>query len=321
MLVTKSEFKLEKILKRTEYGVYNIEIQLLKDFIDDVESVFKEFDIIEKYVTNIRKETGHNKFKIVNIHLPLIPDTEDGNTNISMIDDLKFALMFNNCCKLANLIGNLFNNEITIVVHNDLSLNQLKHLPTIYFKIKDILRTNLIRYDNINFSFENVTPFNIIENKIVSSNNFLFDNIEIVEDLISEDRVTFENKLFTTLDICHALISIRTVNYLRVYDSRFSNKDYNLEEFFKKNSKYCNNIHLNNAILFGIAENHSTIFDIHNDSDAKLLRHILYLHFKYMETTKITIEVSEKDYMDLQNLSKMIKALKETGYTDFDKNS
>ena len=79
-------------------------------------------------VENTRKETGNDKFKIVNIHLPLIPDTEDGNTNISMIDDLKFSLMFNNCCKLANLIGNLFNNEITIVVHNDLSLNQLKHL-------------------------------------------------------------------------------------------------------------------------------------------------------------------------------------------------
>lgn len=272
-LLAKSSVSYYQLEDRKNKGAKFIELHL------------NEGDIITK---KKRKEIVYNLKKLNLIakvvHVPI----DERFTIEGLLNENGFRVI-ENTCKLAQEISEEISQEMHIVMHQSLSLIQLKNWG-MFEIIKGKMKYLLDTYPNIIINIENLTVFSMDSDKFELRNNYFNENINVCKELrfiLKTDRIG------TVLDICHAISSIRILE-------TFINKNYHkqiyLRDYFLINKQFLNVIHLSNSIGFGMGTGHGVGFDTKEDLDLlkEILSYVEDINYKNI----ITLEICEKDYLD-----------------------
>ncbi len=270
--IAKSAFKQSNIMDKINKGCDGVEIQLLNP---ENEICLEKGYKIEKFLKDCN---------IVSIHTPLVAET-DNNFNIETPCGKDG---FIKSIELADKFSQFYGRRMNLVCHMDLSIKQQIELG-IYEQTKEFLLENLEKYKNIDVNLENVTIRDM----------GVYDNVVLVKELNKEN-------LWTTLDICHALMTESATGYF-TSEGKYENEYYEyetLEKAFEKNKDVCKWIHLNNATNegegYGVGRGHGSIFNPNNVNDVSTLLKTL----RFADTIgleNICIEVREDNYLDSQN--------------------
>jgi hypothetical protein len=261
----------DELLARKRINENNVEIQLLHEFYEETPS-------LEEYLDTLLG-TGLN-IKI--IHTPLVFGDD---VEIDNFWEDKNRDVFLKTCKLANMLGRKLDKNILVVVHTSMDFKQdINNVEKITL-IDKILLEALNKYSNISVAIENIIPVVVNHKGFFGRNGFLNDNCLYIDYFIN--KYGFGDRIGTVLDICHALTTIRLMEYCKI--------PLSLEEFFDWNKKYIKLIHLANIGDNGYGKgNHGTGFIEGKDID--LLSDVLDLYCKYEYNCQVTIEVYEEDY-------------------------
>lgn len=120
----------------------------------------------------------------------------------------------------------------------------------------------------------------------------------------------YGKRLFTVLDTCHALGTIRMQNLIRIYGHFPSCKDEigELEKYFVENHGVCKILHFNNARNLGIVKSeHGVPFE--TKEDIPIFEKVVEFYNKYIPEADFVIEIQEKDYLDAVNFEMTVKQL------------
>lgn len=275
-IIAKSAPCKEHINEKIGIGTKDIEIQLLPNFDDNCD--------IDFFYKNILSTSCNVDI----VHMPL----ESGlDLNFEYFTYPKFKSIFFKCCELSQKLANFYNHKIIIVVHFGTSLDILKYSPGLLSELLEILKIAISNFKDIEIAFENVIPLTFNkDNKLETSNGFLFDNVEFVNWLNNELKT---NVFGTVLDTCHVL------QYNTQINNAFNGvvPVLSMEEFFKKNKDTIKLIHLCDLKNQGLEDGeHGAVF-----SDENKLKEIIDLYYKYEYSCFVTLEVMEYDYLNCQN--------------------
>lgn len=260
-------------------GFRNIEIQLLSDFLSD------DLDLDSYFETIIS-----SKLNVEAIHIPLMENSDD--VNLEYISDPKLYKAFFNYCSLAQRCSEYFGHDVTIVVHNNLNLETYLHIPILFDHIKETFKKALKEFPNITFSLENLLAVLFRKDSFQIRNFSFYENVELTNYFNNHFNT---DRFYTTLDICHMLSSLKTINNYKDEDY-YNNFIFSIEEFFKQNKDTINNIHLNFIKNYGFSKGeHGPAFKKENTEDENMLRYLLDLYIKYNYSCNITIEVYDPD--------------------------
>lgn len=283
-IIAKSACKHENIETKEHIGCDGIEIQLLEDFYD--------LPSIEHYEAIITKHD-----KVISIHAPLITTRDDylNSSNIEYMFQNSMHVL-NNLFFLAQQCAEELGHNIFVVLHIEHSYDELVHLE-IYDELKMYIYNILTACPNISILFENVTPLSYIDNDLIrTANNFLFDNVELVQQLVMDDTWGVSDRLGTVLDLCHAEMSAEFCDMLvDTFGDELYIPTYTVEDYFQQNQKFCKLIHLAKKVGHGISDkNHGMPLD---QDDKQLLTDYMELYNKYGYSCPIVLEVKETDYL------------------------
>lgn len=278
-IVAKSGCSLRQLKDRQSKGFQYIELQLAKDFIDE------KFDL-ERY-----RHVMSSNWDVQGIHMPLVPDGDE--FNLEYLGHSNYNSVFIRACKLAQACADYYKHPVMIVIHAGLPLNTLLKMPDTLSKITFVFKQALEYYPDITFSIENITAYVIRNDTVQFKQNSFAENVELAQYF---NNVLGTNRMHTTLDICHYLMTQLAMQFILNID-RWSQTKRDLEFYFQKNQPTINNIHLNNLRELGISKmNHGASFDESNDKDMALLNEIFELYKKYNYHCNLTLEVDEIDY-------------------------
>ena len=289
-LVAKSSKELKQLNDRKERGFKHIELQLIEDFMNE--------DInVDEYIKDILSDD----WTIETVHMPLVPD--DIEINVEYLTYPKYRKIFSNCCRLSQKLAEYYNQDISIVIHAGISLELLKRMPILLESIVEVFNDEISKNPNITFSIENFLPFCVNKKGITLTTFCYFENVELAKYL---NKVCNKKVFYTTLDICHMLSTIGTLELFQ--DIKECHKFIvEIEDFFKNNKTVINNIHLNNIRHLGVGKGkHGVSFDSNNVEDMHLLEYILDLYNKYEYKCNLVLEVIEDCY-DLAILAEDLK--------------
>lgn len=299
-IYAKSELSEEKIQDKLDRGTDGIEIQLLSDFIT-------KDDVLEKY--DVEK---FKKMKIVGIHAPLpLKKDEDifDYQNIENLVEKNSSKLWNDICLLANSLSTKEIPTIYIVLHTELSLHCGNNNNETVKHITNEIKKMLDKYEHIIFLFENIMPLEFDKTGfIINRNNFIDDNVLLVDELIKQLGKKYSTRVGTVLDICHAQSTIKYLKEIKRIFKKELNIKNNLKSYFKRNP-YIQIIHLNKAKGYGFGENHGLGYKITNSKDMKKLEQICKYHQIYTKNAAMCLEVKEDDYLNCVNYSNTKEAL------------
>jgi len=278
-IMIKSGLSEKNFIVRKKLNENNIEIQLLKEFYSNEISLMEYFNMIV-----------NSELDISIIHTPLV-DGEDVEID-DFYDKVKKDIFFKTC-ELANMVGIKFNKNIIVIVHCAMNFNQdITNLNKIKL-IDNVLLDGFNKYPNISIAIENIIPLVNNYKGAYGRNGFLNDNCMYVNYFI--EKYGFEDKIGTVLDTCHALITIKLLEYCKM--------SITLDKFFEWNNNNVMLIHLANVGDNGYGKNNHGIGFIQG-KDLELLNDIMNLYNKYEYNCPITIEVREDDYLNPINYLK-----------------
>ena len=284
MIVAKSAPIEQNILVKEDIGCDGIEIQLLEDFIVNRN--------VDEYTEILSK---HN---IIAIHAPLT-DIDSGSDSTVNIEELIADSVYisNNVCFIAENVGRKLGHIVSVIFHCEHTYEQLLTLG-LYDEIANYIYHMLKICPNIQILIENVTPISYIgEGKVTLTNNFLFDNIELVKHLDESASDDIRDRIGTVFDVCHTQMGMEFLNILK---SHFANEitvpTYNIEDYYIKNRKYCKLIHLARKDGHGLTEKtHGQPF---NNDDMDIIKIQLDNYAKYNYDCPIVLEVRECNYLE-----------------------
>ncbi|NMB44368.1 MAG: hypothetical protein GX995_09605, partial [Clostridiales bacterium] len=223
-IVAKSIINKDHLDAKVKDETNKIEIQLLKDFFDDDNTVDKLFE-----------ETLKSDVVVYNVHAPLV-DGED--FNLEYFSQPEAKKIFIKCCELSQRYANHYKRNINIILHNGFNLNTYKNIPILLDEIVKIFEFIIEKYPNINITFENIIPFSL-KDDFYTRNGFITENVSIAKYF---NKVCSKPIFRTTLDTCHMLT---TLKYLEIFkdEPKFTDRNINIEYFFEANKDTINNIH------------------------------------------------------------------------------
>ena len=278
-ILMKSGLSEKNFIVRKNLNENNIELQLLKEFYSNKKALIEYFNMIV-----------NSQLDISIIHTPLV-DGEAVEID-DFYDKIKKDIFFKTC-ELANMVGLKFNKNIMVIVHCAMNFNQdIINLNKIKI-IDDVLVNALNKYHNISIAIENIIPLVNSYKGAYGRNGFLNDNCLYVNYFI--DKYGFNDKIGTVLDTCHALITIKLLEYCKI--------SLTLDKFFEWNNKNVMLVHLANVGDNGYGKNNHGIGFIEG-KDLELLYDIVSLYNKYEYNCPITIEVREENYLNPLNYIK-----------------
>lgn len=286
---------MEQILSKVNVGFKNIEIQLIHEFVSDIE--YKD----------VKTAIAEYGLDISVVHTPLISiEGEKLLEEISLeylIDD-KYYEIFCDTCKFSQYIAEIEKHRIKIVIHNTWSKDEWKITNLIEKKIALKIKYALDKYKDIDLVVENSTT---VGEKTFKS----ILGMEHVSYAVKELNKIIGNRSKTIIDTCHMMINWeawRRVTYEDLTD--WNDAFYNSTIYEKLGL-----IHLNNMKDNGLRkDNHGTAFDKNIESDLKTLKQIMNAYESYADC-EITIEVREDDYKGVpKNLITTKEALEYLGY-------
>ena len=279
----------KELFARKQLKENNIEIQLFKQFYNEEVSLTEYFNTMISSGLNINI-----------IHTPLMKGEA-----VEIQDFYKKEMkdIFLKTCKLSNMLGKKLNNNILVIVHCAMNYEQdIKDVDEMKV-IDDTILYALKEYPNISIAIENIIPIVVSYTGPQGRNGFLNDNCLYVEYFIN--KYGFKDRIGTVLDTCHALTTIKLLQYCKI--------PITLDQFFDWNKENIKLIHLANIGDNGYGiNNHGTGFI--EGGDLELLNDIIKLYFKYNYICPITIEVIEEKYSNpinyLKTKENLLKLLK-----------
>ena len=302
-IYVKSAWDSAQLFVRDKIDCTGVEVQLLDEFLSPMSLP----NLTWKPSVQILVE--HN---VKVIHAPLLNklglslDLEQICNGDSLYSDIWFRTF-----RLADEVGDILNRKITIVVHMskcykdlvDLGLNE-----TFIAKLADILTV----FQYVEIAIEILPMINIDLSGTLSYRNSGYNDVcetvKILRDKLQTDRIG------VCLDVYHAMITANTMKGIRskLQEEKKAPMDYSLESHFKACSGICKLIHLADFKGSGYGAGYHAI-PFTKETDYKL-RQILDLYHEYEYNCPITIEVTEKDYLEPQGFisnALMIKEVEE----------
>lgn len=292
----KSTPELIEYKPKIDAGFKNIEIQLIKKYVEENEYIETK-KAIEEYGVDISI-----------VHSPLIDEENGYGLEIALIHLLKdeYKEILDDTCKFAEYISQIEKHRIKVVIHNDNSKQAFEHTGVIEEKIAPILKSILDKYNNVDFAVENSSMLGDSRFKSI----FKMDDVSYV---VSKLNKIIPNRFFVVMDTCHEMMNNEAWKRF-TYEELFNWND-EVKDCFNYNSTL-GLIHLNNIWDNGIDEDHGRPFDKEHKGDIEKLKNIMEAYEKYANC-EITIEVKEDDYLDIpHNLIKTKEALESLGYKD-----
>lgn len=262
--------------KRERLKARSFEIQLLDNSIGDQVKLVDDFsrciplldDIVSVHTALTRKEG-------------IMPG---GNCDIGYLYEHNVMLALEDACFIANMASLNHNHKVGVVVHNSLSYEQFSKNPYFLELITDTLGSLLVKYHNIEFWIENVTPV-CLEHPITFKNGCIRDSADICRHL----RQTFGNRVGTVFDTCHAITTARILQDLGL--------DYVLPEMLQAFSGTCKEVHFANVREYGFKDGqHGCGFDPNNCQDTVKVSGLLSDWQSYFPEALFCYEIAETDY-------------------------
>lgn len=265
-----------QVLQTINKGLHTVELQLLDDFLETENA--RIINMLDKVP----------ELNVYSVHAPFLTDKE---VEIEDVIESNLRLPFLKTCYLAESLADKYKRDITVVVHIGLNTSILTTHKDILYRILRELDTILSLFTHIRIAIENTMPISTSKGFLETKNNFLYDNIEVCEFL--RDNLK-SPKIYTVLDICHALSTIRFMEQ--------TSKDTGIEpitlyDYFERSAGTVDLIHLNNVKNLGLREGeHNLPFHADNVSDRELLFDIVDCYNKFTPNTLCVLEIDEKDY-------------------------
>ena len=267
-------------------GFTSIELQLFSDFLTQTnEEVFK-------LVTSI--EGLH----VSSIHSPLLTDCE---LEIEDIADSNTRYPLLKTFYLADMLGEHFGMMMPVVVHATSNITDLMRKKDTLYTIGREIDIALQLFPHLEICIENTIPVISKGDRYETKNSFLYDTVEICKFLRNHLKT---DRIYTVLDTCHALTSIRFMKETQNYTNMSA---VSLEEFFRQNGELTRIIHLNNVIDLGLKPGqHSVTFLPNSVDDTILLKHITDYIQTYTPQAECVLEVNEEEYLINSNANKLL---------------
>ncbi|MBU3182761.1 hypothetical protein [Clostridium psychrophilum] len=278
-ILMKSALKDKEFSARKALDENNIEVQLFEGFYGEEISLDEYLDTIINSGLNISV-----------IHTPLV---EGEAVEIDRFYEKRIKNVFYKTCELSNMLGTKLKKNILVIVHCSMSFKEDIKNPNKIKLIDDTLLYALNKYSNISIAIENVTPIVTNRTGFYGRGGFLNDSCLYVSYFIN--KYGFKDRIGTVLDTCHALTTIKLLQYCKI--------DVTLEQYFDWNKQNVKLIHLANIGDNGYGKDNHGIGFIEGD-DLVVLNDIMKLYFKYNYSCPITIEVIEKEYINPLNYLK-----------------
>lgn len=263
---------------RVKAGITDIEIQLYGKDID-----------VGEVLNTIYSVEG---LKINSVHTPL---GVEGEVNLEHLEIPYKKDLIQKTCAIANDIGQSYQQVIPVVIHSEVDMNDIDTYKQSWKVILKEIKLLLYYYPFVCFCIENIIP--MVGNDIPRTvHSFKFENVELVKYLRKE---LSSNRFYTTLDLCHAISSIRMLeewkrNSLKV-------EVPSLEDYFRENAEYCRICHFSDVINWGYGKDeHGVYYQKQED-----LERNVDLFDQYLSFADMVLEIQEPDYEKFPNLLKM----------------
>lgn len=284
-ILAKAALNHEQIKTKINIGCDGIEIQLLDEMLDkndsrswlDVHNVFN----LEEFKT----------YPIKVIHTPIIKGKDD--VLLEHITNVRDYKIIYNSFDIANYFGKIQNIKVGVVCHSETNKKQLENIGNIWEELKKRVNELLLQFPYTELLIENMVPLRDIENCpiIELSNNYLFDNVEMVQSLRSNLKT---DRIGTVFDTCHQMITKKYVDVLYDAIGDIRKPDISMETYLRKNSPYIKIIHIADMNGSGYGRGkHGIAFD---ESTYWKLKNILQLVDRYAKNCTLTLEVAENSY-------------------------
>lgn len=283
-ILAKSAVTVEQMTVKENIGCDGIELQLLEELV-----VNRSAGSFKKWtdIYSISDFSGHD---IRVVHMPLLKGDSDFLLETMMITTDFYLLC--EVVELAQAIAKQQRHTVGVVIHSESCYGKLVD-EQIYDKVVDRFYGLLEAYPDVEFYIENVSPLRgSSSGELVHfSNNFAFDNVELVKHLREDLK---SRRLYTCLDTCHAMLAEKYVNAIYACAPDLGKVDLCLERYFAENQEICGLIHLADARGCGYGRGkHGISF---TPETADTLYEILNAYNKYKYTCPITLEVAEDNY-------------------------
>lgn len=288
-ILAKSSLKKADLLNKKQCGAQKIEIQLLKNFINENMNCQSYIDILDGL-----------GLEITAVHTPI---TCSVDIQVERLVDNKNKEIFFKTCSLAQKFSEHFHNNILVIMHINWSFNDFLKFSNVFEEVNSVINEALQQFKDIEIGIENVIPIQKSKGTIITRNGYLFDNVEFVNYFRNKYKT---DRVGTVLDTCHAITTLRFMNVLYKNGVELQN-ELKLEDYFKKNKDTIKLIHLANVKDLGMKVNtHGTPFKDEKE-DIRILKDIFKFYNIYEYKCPITIEVFEYDYENCLNYSETVK--------------
>lgn len=241
---------------------------------------------IEKTVSTLRA----CPYKIVSLHTPATPQG-----NYFLIEDICTDNRITDCLLRIEYLCQELGLDVPVVIHSNLQ-------PEYEYLIEDIARrvvTLLACCPHIRLAIENV-------NSIAHPNKDYGTLPLLVPKLVEAINASTANvKVYSCLDVCHAIMVNRLCNLYRV-NGICREPAPTLDEYIRAFSSTCILVHLANTTNFGFDGEHGTAF---RRADRENLHTILTRLKGKMPNAKIVLEISEDDFDARPNVIKTLETL------------
>lgn len=280
-IISKAACDYAQLIDRVNKGFYHIELQLTGSFCENSNP--------KDYINLLNPD-----WDIQHVHMPFIPKSTD--FPFEYIGDDECGNVFINACRLCQMFAEYYEHDVTLVMHTSVPLEHFQFLPRALYDIEQTLIEAMVTAPNVIFSVENGALYSSRKRDLFINPCSFDENTQWATYFNQKFKTT---RFKTTLDICHALMSMKMMSIFDNNKTKHLIKD--IEWFFEKNKDLINNIHLNNIHSFGLIGDHSEPFIESNDNDMKILDTVFSLIKQYNLDCNITIEVDETDYTDAEN--------------------
>lgn len=276
--VFKTTLNLEELkAKRGKLNAKNFEIQLLGGSIGQSDKLIEDFGKCAPLLDNV-----------VSVHTALTHKEgimPGGNCDIGYLYERNVLLALDDACFIANIAGLSQNHRVGVVIHNSLSYEQFSRNPYFLMIVTETLGALLMKYPNIEFWIENVTPI-CKEHPITFKNGCIADSADICKHL----RQKFGDRIGTVFDTCHAITTARILEDL--------GWDYVFPDMLEAFSGVCKEVHFANVRGYGLKQGqHGCGFDPANPTDVVKLEGLLANCVEYFPNAYLCYEITETDYI------------------------
>lgn len=286
LIYAKAAFNKEQMDAKLAAGTDGIELQLLDEMLTRTEDGRRKWRLasaaydIDNLIT----------YPVSAVHAPLLSGM--GDITLENMLDSEDVIVLNEMFRIADAYAKQQDKVITLIVHLESYVSSMLDVGGVYYRMLTTLDSLLSNYPNVRVGIENVTPCITIglNTNLHLSNNFGFDNIELVTKLRADLKT---DRVGTILDTCHAMISFKYVQAICDVLGNDLAKEYTIDKFFEKNREFCYHIHFAGMQGSGYGGiNHGTPF---TDQNKSMANGLLKLYEKFNYVCPLCLEVFEPD--------------------------